>query len=807
MSTYDPKLIESKWQKRWLDENLFAASDQMPRKKMYVLDMFPYPSGDGLHVGHVKIYTASDIVARYLRMKGFNVLHPTGWDAFGLPTENTAIKKGIQPAVLTAQNITRFREQMQRMGFSYDWNREVNTTDPQYYKWTQWIFLQLFRMGLAYQATIPINWCPSCKTGLANEEVIDGKCERCGTPVEEKPMRQWMLRITKYADQLLEGLGGLDWPKFVLDLQHNWIGRSEGAEIIFTLDQAGKDLPVFTTRADTLFGATYVVLSPNHPVVGEITTPEQQDAVQAYLKEAQKQVQLNSESEKEKTGVFTGAYAINPANNKKVPIWVADYVLMSYGAGAIMAVPAHDVRDFEFATKYKLPVEQVIVPETAAGETHLPYVEEGILINSPGFDGLGGAEARKAVVRKLQLSKKAKVSVQYKLRDWVFSRQRYWGEPIPVIHCEKCGVVPVPEKDLPVELPAVDKYEPTGTGESPLAAIEEWVNVKCPTCPRIGRRETNTMPQWAGSSWYWLRYVSPNYTPAFADPAIMQKWLPVDIYVGGSEHAVLHLLYARFWQRVLHDANLVPHSEPFKRFRAVGLVIGEDGQKMSKSRGNVINPDEMADKVGVDALRIYEMFMGPFEASVAWNINGMKGSRRFLDRTWDLIVKHAPTAVDRKDQVEDEEVELLLHQTIRRVSESTENFKFNTAISSLMEFLNVLEKKPSLTMQTLQPFVLMLAPYAPHISEELWEQLGHTQSLAYEAWPAVNQKLLARATVTVPVQVNGRVRGELQFDPGISEEEVIKRARELPNVQKHLTGKALVKTVYVPDRLLNFVVK
>ncbi|MEX1112454.1 MAG: leucine--tRNA ligase [Candidatus Andersenbacteria bacterium] len=803
MPSYDPKAIESKWQKRWLDENIFAASDQAPKKKMYILDMFPYPSGDGLHVGHVKIYTASDVVSRYLRMKGFNVLHPTGWDAFGLPTENTAIKKGIQPSVLTAQNVTRFRQQMQQMGFSYDWNREVNTTDPEYYKWTQWIFLRMFQMGLAYQAHIPINWCPSCKTGLANEEVIDGKCDRCGTQVEEKPMRQWMLKITKYADQLLEGLGGLDWPKFVLDLQHNWIGRSEGAEISFGIDGTSNELSVFTTRPDTLFGATYVVVSPNHPLVAELTVPQQQAAVAAYVAEAQKPIRLDPKGEKEKSGVFTGSYAIHPVTNAKIPIWVADYVLMSYGSGAIMAVPAHDERDFAFAKKYNLPIQQVIVPAKAQGEATLPYIGDGVIINSEGFDGLSVTEAQRMILQKLQLQGKAKKAVQYKLRDWVFSRQRYWGEPIPIIHCEKCGVVPVPEKDLPVRLPEMDKYEPTGTGESPLATVEEWVNVKCPTCPRMAKRETNTMPQWAGSSWYWLRYVSPHYTQAFTDPAAMQKWLPVDVYVGGSEHAVLHLLYARFWQKALHAAGLVPQDEPFKRFRAVGLVIGEDGQKMSKSRGNVINPDDVVVQVGADALRVYEMFMGPFEASVAWNTSSIKGSRRFLDRMWDLVATRAAQASDQ----EDVEVELMLHQTIRHVSESTENFKFNTAISGLMELLNVVESKPMLSKKTLESIVLMLAPYAPHIAEELWEQLGHTQSLVYERWPSFNQKLLAKAQVTVPIQVNGKVRGQLQFDPGISQEEVEKRARALTNVQKHLEGKTVVKVIYVPDRLLNFVVK
>lgn len=805
--TYDPKTIEPKWQQRWLDENIFAAAENAPRKKIYVLDMFPYPSGDGLHVGHVKIYTASDVVSRYLRMKGFNVLHPTGWDAFGLPTENTAIKKGIHPAKLTAQNVTRFRQQMQKMGFSYDWSREVNTTDPEYYKWTQWIFLQLYNMGLAYQATIPINWCPGCKTGLANEEVIDGKCDRCGSEVEEKPMRQWMLRITKYADQLLEGLGGLDWPQFVLELQKNWIGRSEGADILFTVEGMPQDLSVFTTRPDTIFGATYVVLSPNHPLVGEITTAEQREVVEAYVAKGHNTTKVNPESEKEKTGVFTGSYAINPITNEKIPIWIADYVLMSYGSGAIMAVPAHDERDYEFAKKYDLPITQVVVPKRAKGEAEMPYIGDGVLINSGQFDGQAVEKAASAIIQTLQLRGKAKKSVQFKLRDWVFSRQRYWGEPIPIIHCEKCGIVPVPEQDLPVRLPDVAKYEPTGTGESPLAEIEEWVNVKCPTCPRMGKRETNTMPQWAGSSWYWLRYASPHHQEAFADKASLDKWMPVDVYIGGSEHAVLHLMYARFWQKALYDANIVAHNEPFKRFRAVGLVIGEDGQKMSKSRGNVINPDDVVERVGADALRVYEMFMGPFDASVEWNTNGLKGTRRFLDRVWGMVVKHAPDVVEQDKNVsEEEDVELILHQTIRRVSEGTEVFKFNTAISALMELLNFLEPKAHVSKKTLETFVIMLAPYAPHIAEELWGHLGYTQSLAYQPWPSFNQKILDQAAVSISVQVNGKVRGALELNPGVSQEEVERQAREVPNVQRYLEGATVKKVIYVPDRLVNFVV-
>ena len=806
---YNPQEIEAKWQERWLKDNLFAANEGQAGKKMYVLDMFPYPSGDGLHVGHVKIYTASDVVARYLRMKGYNVLHPTGWDAFGLPTENTAIKKGIHPAKLTEQNIARFRKQMQSLGLSYDWDREVSTTDPQYYKWTQWIFLQLYKMGLAYQDTMPINWCPSCKTGLANEEVVEGKCERCGTQVEIRPMRQWMLRITKYADQLLHGLSGLDWPEFIKDLQTNWIGKSEGAEIKFQISNFKfqntddtAEIEVFTTRPDTLFGTTYIVLSPGHSLIPQLTTPEQKNAVDAYVQEASKPVRAAmEEGEKEKTGVFTGSYATNPITNQQIPIWVADYVLMTYGSGAIMAVPAHDERDYEFAKKYDLPITQVIKPADSAGE--LPYTGPGVLMNSGQFDGQDSEQAKQAITQKLQLHGQAKKAVNYKLRDWVFSRQRYWGEPIPIIHCEHCGTVPVPEDQLPVELPPVESYQPTGTGESPLAAVEEWVNVKCPTCPREARRETNTMPQWAGSSWYWLRYVSPQYSIGVAESAALKRWLPVDLYIGGAEHAVLHLLYARFWHKVLFDKGVAPHDEPFKRFRAVGLVLGEDGQKMSKSRGNVINPDDVAGEFGADTLRVYEMFMGPFENSVAWSTASIRGARRFLDRVWKLATSAAelPTAGQ-----EDEASNIFLQRTIRRVSESTEQFKFNTAISALMELLNELEKTPPRTRATVETFIKLLNPYAPHIAEELWQQLGKERPLVYEPWPHFDERVLAGAAVNIPVQVNGRVRGELTLDPGAEQAAVEQQARALPNVSKYLEGKDVKKVVYVPDKLINYVV-
>lgn len=802
MQGYDPKVIEPKWQDRWHSEDLFAPTESTPRKKMYILDMFPYPSGDGLHVGHAKIYTASDVLSRYLRMKGFNVLHPTGWDAFGLPTENTAIKRGIHPAELTKQNIDRFRRQMQHLGLSYDREREINTTDPEYYKWTQWIFLQLFRMGLAYQDTAPINWCPSCKTGLANEEVVDGECERCGTKVEMRQMRQWMLRITKYADQLLKGIGGLDWPQFIKELQQNWIGRSSGAEIVFDVVGSSETIRVFTTRVDTLFGATYIVLSPNHPLAREVVSDECVKEVEKYIQESQKSVRVDIEATKEKTGVFTGGHAVNPVNGEEVPIWIADYVLMEYGAGAIMAVPAHDERDYAFAKKYDLPIKQVIVPKTASDEVDLPYVGSGVLIHSGGYDGQPSDRAIKGISESLQMKGRAQLKVNYRMRDWVFSRQRYWGEPIPIIHCEKCGAVPVPEKDLPVELPQVEKYEPTGTGDSPLAAVEDWVNVKCPMCPRMGKRETNTMPQWAGSSWYWLRYLDPHNSEEIAGSEKMKRWLPVDLYIGGAEHAVLHLLYARFWHKVLFDAGVVPQDEPFKRFRAVGLVMGEDGQKMSKSRGNVINPDDVVDEYGADTLRVYEMFMGPFDGSVAWNTDGIRGARRFLDRVWSVVNSHVQSSAQDSDGVE-----LAFHKTIKRVSESTEQLRFNTAISSMMEFLNVIEKQASVSLSTLKGFVLLLAPYAPHIAEELWEILGHGQSLVYQPWPKYDDVIVGSADVNIPVQVNGKVRGELAIAPGVSKDEVERRSKEIPNIAKYLDGNEVSNVVFVPDKLINFVLK
>lgn len=808
---YDPSAIEAKWQKKWLGERLFAVRARSARKNMYVLDMFPYPSGDGLHVGHVKTYTAADVVSRYLRMKGFNVLHPTGWDAFGLPTENTAIAKGVHPAELTARNVERFRKQMRMMGFSYDWEREINTTDPSYYKWTQWIFLRFFKMGLVYQDTVPINWCPSCKTGLANEEVKEGRCERCGELVKLKPMRQWMLRITKYADRLLAGLDNLDWPSFIIDLQRNWIGKSEGIEIDWRLSDSQDVIKVFTTRPDTIFGATFVVLSPEHQLVAKLLKAQNKELevknieeIEKYVVEARGKTELQrTATEKGVTGVqLKGMMAVNPINGDKVPIWVADYVMMSYGTGAVMAVPAHDERDFSFAKRYGLPVAQVVQPTLAAGETDLPYAGEGVLIGSGGYSGLPAVQGGQAIAEALQLKGLGYKRVHYKLRDWVFSRQRYWGEPIPIIHCDNCGIVPVPEEELPVELPEIEKYEPTGTGESPLAAIKEWVNVKCPTCSRAGRRETNTMPQWAGSSWYWLRYLDPLNEEFLASERSMSEWLPVGLYIGGAEHAVLHLLYARFWNLALFDAGVVPVEEPFKRFRGVGLLLGEDGQKMSKSRGNVVNPDEVVKRVGADALRVYIMFMGPFNNAMAWDESGLNGAARFLHRVWQVFARRSE--VGEKDEPG---MELKLHRAIRRVAEGTEQFRFNTALAALMVLLNELEKCEKVARSTLEAFLLLLAPYAPHLAEELWSRLGHAESLMYQNWPVFDQVLLSEAVVTLPIQVNGRVRGEIEVLPASSQDQVEKRARELPNVRRYLTQGNIEKVIYVKGRMINFVVR
>ena len=792
---YNHAEIEQKWQRIWAEKNAFETPDIASEKKCYVLDMFPYPSGDGLHVGHPKGYIATDVYARTKMMQGYDVLHPMGWDAFGLPAENYAIKNKVHPKVAVEKNIARFKDQLSKIGFTYDWNREINTTDPEYYKWTQWIFLQLYKKGLAYESFEPINWCPSCQTGLANEDLEQGKCERCGSIVEKRPMRQWMLRITEYADKLLSGLPELQWPESIKESQRNWIGKSEGAEISFPVvfEKPGAKeglIPVFTTRPDTIFGATYLVLSPEHPWVqlaidDDHNVLTNKDEVRAYVKNASEKTEIDrTDATKEKTGVeVRGVMAKNPATGKEIPVWVADFVFADYGTGAIMAVPAHDERDKQFAEKFELPIVSVVS-------------EDAILIDSGEYTGMQVEEAKEKITSAF-----GKKTTQYKLRDWVFSRQRYWGEPIPIIHCEKDGIVPVPESDLPVRLPEVENYEPTGTGESPLAAMEEWVNTVCPTCGGAAKRETNTMPQWAGSSWYYMRYIDPKNSKEFVSPEKEKSWMPVDVYVGGAEHATRHLIYARFWHIVLHELGYVSTPEPFHTLEHVGLILAEDGKKMSKRWGNVVNPDDIVASAGADTLRLYEMFMGPFNQAVAWSTAGMQGPRRFIERVWRM-----GESVIASPAGEDSEALLAaLHKAISRVTGDTQSFRFNTAVSSLMECLNAMEKEESVSKKTFETFLLLLAPYAPHVAEELWERLGNTSLISRSAWPEFDSSLVVEKTISIAVQVNGKVRGELSIDPVATQDEVERAARALENVEKFLDGKTEKKVIYVPGRLINFV--
>ncbi len=828
---YNHQEVERKWQAAWERDGVYHVSDSPASASAYVLDMFPYPSAQGLHVGHPEGYTASDIYSRYLRARGTTVLHPMGFDAFGLPAENYAIKTGTHPAKTTQENIDNMRQQIKRLGFSYDWEREVITSDPRYYKWTQWIFIQLFKHGLAYESDAPINWCPKDKTGLANEEVIDGKCERCGTPVTKKQIKQWLVKITdaKYIERLLHGLDTLDWPESIKTLQRNWIGRSEGAEIKFEILNPKSEtnsnskainskqyITVFTTRPDTLFGATYMVLSPEHQLVDVITTDKQKKTVDKYKKEAAAKSDLErTDLAKEKTGVFTGAYAINPANEKKVPIWIADYVLSSYGTGAIMAVPAHDERDHAFAEKFKLPIVQVIKParvmpamnppmgSAAAwgmGDSDLEYTcwtGDGQMMNSGKYDGLDSVEGKEKIIADLEKKGVGRKAVNYKLRDWLFSRQRYWGEPIPIVHCEKCGNVAVPEDQLPLELPNVEKYEPTGTGESPLAAISDWVNTTCPECGGPAKRETNTMPQWAGSNWYWLRYCDPRNNTQLADPEKLKAWLPVDMYVGGAEHAVLHLLYARFIYMFLYDIGAVPQEvgeEPFAVLKNQGLIMGEDGQKMSKSRGNVINPDDVVDKYGADVLRMYEMFMGPFEDAKPWSTQGIVGIRRFVEKVWDVGARTAPDAAASDD--------VLVHGTIKSITEKIEQFRFNTCISDLMKWSNAWSGP--VNQSEFEIFIMLLAPFAPHLAQELWSQLGHDSYIAQEQWPAYDEFKIVETEITYAIQVNGKVRDTITVPAATDEQGTIQIALQQEKVQKHLKGEPK-KTIFVKDKLVNFV--
>ncbi|MDP2792386.1 MAG: leucine--tRNA ligase [Rectinemataceae bacterium] len=809
MAKYPYDSIEKKWQKRWEEDKTFAAAEDpsFPKeKRRYVLDMFPYPSGAGLHVGHPEGYTATDIYCRFLRMNGFNVLHPMGFDAFGLPAENYAIQTGTHPEVTTMTNVERFRTQIKSLGFSYDWDREVSTCLPDYYKWTQWIFLQLFNKGLAYESEMPINWCPSCKTGLANEEVKDGECDRCHTKVTRKRIRQWVLKITAYADRLLEGLDTLDWPEPIKIQQRNWIGRSEGASVQFDLDGHEEKLEIYTTRPDTLFGATYMVLSPEHPFVERITTPGQKASVDAYVEAATRKSDLErTDLAKEKTGVFTGAYAINPVNGEKIPVWISDYVLISYGTGAIMAVPAHDERDWDFAKVFGLPIIQVVA---AAGETG-PFDREppectdadGFAVNSGKFTGLPTPEAIRQITAWLEERGIGKKAINYKLRDWLFSRQRYWGEPIPVVHCDKCGIVPLDEKDLPLLLPEVKSYTPTGTGESPLANIPEWVNTTCPHCGGPARRETNTMPQWAGSCWYYLRFLDPKNEKAFVDPKIEKYWMPVDLYVGGAEHAVLHLLYSRFWHKVLYDIGAVSTDEPFQRLINQGMILGEDNQKMSKSRGNVVNPDDIVAEFGADTMRVYEMFMGPLQVSKPWSTAGLVGVSRFLERAWATSEKPVSDAAPSEDLLK------LLHKTIKKVTSDTDTLNFNTAISQMMIFLNDVSKLDAVPRSLWEPFVLMVAPYAPHVGEELWERLGNKESVARAAWPLYDEALTLDEEKEVVVQVNGKIRERMTVAAGTDAAALEASALALPKIMEWIGGKEIAKVIVVRDKLVNVVIK
>ncbi len=809
MAKYPFSEIEQKWQARWERDKTFRAVEDpsFPKgKRRYVLDMFPYPSGAGLHVGHPEGYTATDIYCRYLRMKGYNVLHPMGFDAFGLPAENYAIQTGTHPAVTTMANVDHFREQIKALGFSYDWDREFSTCTPDYFKWTQWIFLQLFKRGLAYESDMPINWCPSCKTGLANEEVKDGECDRCHTKVVRKRIRQWVLKITQYADRLLEDLDTLDWPEAVKLMQRNWIGRSEGATVLFGIDGSDEKLEIYTTRPDTLYGATYMVLSPEHPLVGSITTPERKADVEGYIDAAARKSDLErTDLAKDKTGVFTGAFAVNPVNGGRIPIWISDYVLISYGTGAIMAVPAHDERDWDFARKFGLPIIKVVADPSDLGPFDAEPAEcttaNGRIVNSGEYDGMD-AEAFKAVITdKLEKRGLGKKAVNYKLRDWLFSRQRYWGEPIPLVHCDHCGIVPIPESELPLTLPEVTTYAPSGSGESPLATIPEWVNTRCPVCGGPAKRETNTMPQWAGSCWYYLRFIDPKNAQSFAGKEALDYWMPVDLYVGGAEHAVLHLLYSRFWHKVLYDIGVVSTKEPFIRLINQGMILGEDNQKMSKSRGNVVNPDDIIREFGADTMRVYEMFMGPLEVSKPWATAGLIGVSRFLERAWAVSEKPIVDVAPEPEHLK------LLHKTIKKVSHDTDSLDFNTGISQMMIYLNEISRLESVPRALWEPFVLLIAPYAPHIGEEFWQKLGHAESVSKIAWPSWDETLCADSEKEIVVQLNGKIRERFSVPSGTQEAELEAIALALPRVLELTAGKTIVKRIAVRDKLVNIVVR
>ena len=807
---YNHRVIEKKWQKYWDENKTFKTLDDHTKEKFYALDMFPYPSGAGLHVGHPEGYTATDILSRYKRANGYNVLHPMGWDAFGLPAEQYALDTGNDPRDFTKTNIDTFRRQIKELGFSYDWDREVNTTDPNYYKWTQWIFKKLYEKGLAYVDEVPVNWCPALGTVLSNEEVIDGKSERGGHPVERRPMRQWVLKITDYAEKLLADLDILDWPESLKAMQRNWIGKSVGAEIDFKIEGTDKAFTVFTTRADTVFGVSYCVLAPEHKLVEEIVTEGQRAAVEEYLDIVKRKSDLErTDLNKDKTGVFTGAYAINPVNGEKVEIWIADYVLASYGTGAVMAVPAHDERDYEFATKFNLPIKAVIEDN---GEVVMPFYGDGKHINSDFINGLNNEEAIAKVIEFLEENKVGRSKVTYKLRDWLFSRQRYWGEPIPIIHWEDGTMTTVPDSELPLLLPETDNIKPSGTGESPLANIEEWLNVVDPETGKKGKRETNTMPQWAGSCWYYLRYIDPHNDEMFADPEKLKYWLPVDVYIGGAEHAVLHLLYARFWHKVLYDLGLVPTREPFQKLFNQGMILaeGKDGrpEKMSKSKGNVVNPDDIIVSHGADTLRVYEMFMGPLDASIAWSENGLDGSRRFLDRVYRLFVDEETGKVNDKVQDKDNaELEVSYNYTVKKVSEDIEILGFNTAISQLMVFVNDCYKAEYIPRKYALGFIQLLAPFAPHLAEEMWEVYGNTESISYVPWPTFDESKLVSDTVEIVVQLMGKVKAKLDVKKDLTPAELEQIVLANEEVKELIEGKQVMKVIVVPGRLVNIVAK
>lgn len=803
--SFNHQQVEKKWRDYWLSNKTFKADTYSTKEKFYALDMFPYPSGAGLHVGHPEGYTATDILSRMKRMQGYEVLHPMGWDAFGLPAEQYALDTGNDPAEFTKKNIDTFRRQIQELGFSYDWDREIATTDPNYYKWTQWIFLQLYEKGLAYVDEVAVNWCPALGTVLANEEVIDGLSERGGHPVERRPMKQWMLKITAYADRLLEDLDELDWPESIKDMQRNWIGRSEGANVTFEIKNHDTSFTAFTTRPDTLFGATYTVLAPEHHLVNKIVTDDQREAVETYIDQVKSKSDLErTELQKDKTGVFTGAYAINPINGKEVPIWIADYVLVSYGSGAIMAVPAHDERDYEFAKKFDLDIVPVLEGgdiETAA------FTEDGPHINSDFLNGLNKVEGINQAIDWLETHNKGEKKVTYRLRDWLFSRQRYWGEPIPIIHWEDGTTTGVKEDSLPLVLPKTDEIKPSGTGESPLAIIDDWVNVVDEETGMKGRRETNTMPQWAGSCWYFLRFIDPDNSEQLANPEALKDWLPVDVYIGGAEHAVLHLLYARFWHKFLYDIGVVPTKEPFMKLFNQGMILGENNEKMSKSKGNVVNPDEIIASHGADTLRLYEMFMGPLDASIAWSENGLDGARRFLDRVYRLYVDEETSQITSKVKVDvsDDTLEKVYHETVKRVTENFEELKFNTGISQMMVFINEAYKADEIKTAYAEGFVKLLSPVAPHLAEELWQLLGNEETIAYAAWPTFDEEKLVESEVEIVIQILGKNRAKMMVDKDTSKEDLEKLALKHDQIKDKLADKTVRKVIVVPGKLVNIV--